>query len=66
MSSLSFKPWFGLARGWVAAACLLGADLAGAATLRIASAFDPQTMDPHALDLDLGDGEGGQRGAVAE
>jgi peptide/nickel transport system substrate-binding protein len=27
------------------------AQLAGAATLRIASAFDPQTMDPHALAL---------------
>ena len=27
------------------------ANLANAATLRIASAFDPQTMDPHALAL---------------
>ena len=29
----------------------LGAGVANAATLRIASAFDPQTMDPHALAL---------------
>ena len=34
----------------VCVACL-AAGAAGAATLRIASAFDPQTMDPHALAL---------------
>jgi peptide/nickel transport system substrate-binding protein len=43
--------------GWprarrVLAAALAAASLAGhAATLRVASAFDPQTMDPHALAL---------------
>jgi peptide/nickel transport system substrate-binding protein len=31
--------------------CTVVANLANAATLRIASAFDPQTMDPHALAL---------------
>ena len=36
--------------GLLIALCLC-AELAGAATLRIASAFDPQTMDPHALAL---------------
>lgn len=30
---------------------ILASQLAGAASLRIASAFDPQTMDPHALAL---------------
>ena len=30
---------------------MLAVDFAGAAALRIASAFDPQTMDPHALAL---------------
>ena len=35
----------------LACALLAGCSLAQAATLRIASAFDPQTMDPHALAL---------------
>ena len=39
------------ARCSVAALLLVTSSLAGAATLRIASAFDPQTMDPHALAL---------------
>ena len=34
---------------WIAGAAAAG--LAQAATLRIASAFDPQTMDPHAVSL---------------
>jgi peptide/nickel transport system substrate-binding protein len=37
--------------GAVAALALAAAAAAQAATLRIASAFDPQTMDPHALAL---------------
>jgi len=45
-----------LARRVLAAAVFLpgfivAAPLAGAATLRVASAFDPQTMDPHAVAL---------------
>ena len=39
------------ARGALAALLFATASLAGAATLRIASAFDPQTMDPHGLAL---------------
>jgi len=35
----------------IALAVVAGAHLASAATLRIASAFDPQTMDPHAIAL---------------
>jgi peptide/nickel transport system substrate-binding protein len=38
-------------RWLLALACVAATQLAGAATLRIASAFDPQTMDPHALAL---------------
>lgn len=38
-------------RNLLAAGLLLAAALAQAATLRIASAFDPQTMDPHSLAL---------------
>ena len=39
-----------MSRVWRIAVLLTGAALgvAQAATLRIASAFDPQTMDPHA------------------
>jgi peptide/nickel transport system substrate-binding protein len=39
------------ARGLLAVALIAAAPLAGAVTLRIASAFDPQTMDPHAVAL---------------
>ncbi|HWH81437.1 MAG TPA: ABC transporter substrate-binding protein [Burkholderiaceae bacterium] len=39
------------ARCGLAALLLAAASVAGAATLRIASAFDPQTMDPHGLAL---------------
>jgi peptide/nickel transport system substrate-binding protein len=39
-------------RAWLAGLCaLLCLGAAPAATLRVASAFDPQTMDPHALAL---------------
>jgi peptide/nickel transport system substrate-binding protein len=39
-------------RAWLAALLLAGAAAsAGAAVLRVASAFDPQTMDPHSLAL---------------
>ncbi|HYJ98864.1 MAG TPA: hypothetical protein VEX14_12440, partial [Burkholderiaceae bacterium] len=45
---------FSIARFWVVLLIAALAGLAGAVhanTLRIASAFDPQTMDPHALAL---------------
>jgi len=42
---------FPLARRLLALLLIAAAPLAGAVTLRIASAFDPQTMDPHALAL---------------
>ena len=38
-------------RAWLALAFAATTQLVGAATLRIASAFDPQTMDPHAVAL---------------
>jgi len=50
-------PWPGAARWWqaawlaIAVACGAAAGPATAATVRIATAFDPQTMDPHALAL---------------
>jgi peptide/nickel transport system substrate-binding protein len=52
---LALSTRFARARAFVpslgAAVLLAGAVAAHAATLRIASAFDPQTMDPHALAL---------------
>jgi peptide/nickel transport system substrate-binding protein len=42
---------FSRVRHLFAVALIAAAPLAGAVTLRIASAFDPQTMDPHALAL---------------
>jgi peptide/nickel transport system substrate-binding protein len=43
--------WSSLARRWLPGALAALSVAASAATLRIASAFDPQTMDPHALAL---------------
>jgi peptide/nickel transport system substrate-binding protein len=43
--------WSSLARRWLLGALVTASVAAPAATLRIASAFDPQTMDPHALAL---------------
>ena len=45
------KRLFPRARRLFALALIAVAPLAGAVTLRIASAFDPQTMDPHAVAL---------------
>jgi peptide/nickel transport system substrate-binding protein len=42
---------FSRVRHLFAVALIAAAPLAGAVTLRIASAFDPQTMDPHAVAL---------------
>jgi peptide/nickel transport system substrate-binding protein len=49
--ALSFLTLSTRLRCLVALTCVAAAQMAGAATLRIASAFDPQTMDPHALAL---------------
>src|SRR4029077_16051163 len=43
--------WSSIARGLLLGALAAVSLTAHAATLRIASAFDPQTMDPHALAL---------------
>jgi peptide/nickel transport system substrate-binding protein len=40
-----------LRRLLIALLCVVASQMAGAVTLRIASAFDPQTMDPHAVAL---------------
>jgi len=47
------RHWYTTGRAlFVASAlALAGADPAGAKSLRLASAFDPQSMDPHALAL---------------
>ena len=43
--------WLIARQGLVAMALWTACGVSSSATLRVASAFDPQTMDPHALAL---------------